>query len=138
MLSLVKARGLEHQIEVDSAGTAGYHIGERADHRALRHAERRGIALPSRARKFEATDFDRFDYVLAMDTENLGALRRLAGGRHEGKLHLLRDFEPEAVPGSSVPDPYYGGTDGFEEVLDLCQAACEGLLQHLIERHGLE
>ncbi|HPG27898.1 MAG: low molecular weight phosphotyrosine protein phosphatase [Spirochaetaceae bacterium] len=125
-------------IEIESAGTAAHHVGERADRRARAAAARRGIALPSRARAFEASDFDRLDYVLAMDEENLVALDRLRRGRRfEGHLGLLRAFDPLAPEGAVVPDPYYGGPSGFETVLDLCEAACRGLLERLIERHGV-
>ena len=128
MLHLVEQRGLAHEFEIDSAGTGGYHIGEPADHRSAQTARKRGVDLPSRARQFVRADFARFDYVLAMDTSNLEALKRMGGGE---KVHLLRDFDPQSPKGSSVPDPYYGGEQGFEIVLDQCFAACEGLLQHL-------
>ncbi len=133
MIHLIRERGLHSRIEVDSAGTGGYHIGEPADHRSVQAARRRGVDLPSRARQFVKDDFARFDYVLAMDTANLEALKRLGGER----VHLLRDFDPQSPKGSSVPDPYYGGERGFEIVLDQCFAACEGLLQHLSEQHAL-
>lgn len=128
MLHLVEQAGLSDRFAIDSAGTGGYHIGEPADHRSLQAARKRGVDLPSRARKFERGDFVRFDYILAMDDANLDALKRLGGGKN---VHLLRDFDPQSSKGSSVPDPYYGGSQGFEVVLDQCFAACEGLLQHL-------
>ena len=128
MLPLVEQAGLGDRFAIDSAGTGGYHIGEPADHRSLQAARKRGVDLPSRARKFERDDFARFDYVLAMDDANLDALKRLGGGEN---VHLLRDFDPQSSKGSSVPDPYYGGSQGFEVVLDQCFAACAGLLQHL-------
>ena len=128
MLHLVEQAGLSDRFAIDSAGTGGYHIGEPADHRSLQAARKRGVDLPSRARKFERDDFARFDYVLAMDDANLDALKRLGGGEN---VHLLRDFDPQSSKGSSVPDPYYGGSQGFEVVLDQCFAACAGLLQHL-------
>ncbi|MFN8607058.1 MAG: low molecular weight protein-tyrosine-phosphatase [Vulcanimicrobiota bacterium] len=137
MLHLLKERGLEHKILVDSAGTGGYHLGEPADHRSIQAARRRGVHLPSRARQFEKADLLRFDYVLAMDTSNLSALERIGDGQQRHKIHLLRDFDPKSRKGSSVPDPYYGGDGGFEEVLDQCFAACQGLLEHLIEHHQL-
>lgn len=133
MIHLVEDRGLSDQIEIDSAGTAGYHTGDPADHRSLQAARKRGVDLPSRARQFVSTDFARFDYVLAMDSSNLDALRRLGGQN----IHLLRDFDPQSDKGSSVPDPYYGGSQGFEIVLDQCFAACEGLLEHLVKQHDL-
>lgn len=137
MLHLLQQRGLSDHVRVDSAGTAAYHVGNGADSRSIRHAQKRGIALPSRARQFKAGDFERFDYVLAMDSQNLVNLLSLSQGRHDDKLHLLRDFDPDSPPGSSVPDPYYGGEQGFEEVLDLCFSSCEGLIDHLLEAHEL-
>lgn len=138
MLHLLEQRGLSDKVRVDSAGTASYHIGKGADERSLRQARRRGITLPSRARQFQAGDFERFDYVLAMDSANLADLRALSGGRHDDKIHLLLDFDSANAKGSSVPDPYYGGERGFEEVLDLCFSACERFLDHLIAIHSLE
>ena len=137
MLHLLEQQGLGEQIAVDSAGTAAYHIGKPADSRAQKHARRRGLSLPSRGRQFTEADFERFDYVLAMDSSNFSSLRALSGGRYDHKLHLLLDFDPDSAEGSSVPDPYYGGEEGFEHVLDLCFTACQGLLDHLVETHGL-
>jgi protein-tyrosine phosphatase len=137
MLHLVEKAGLSEQIRVDSAGTAAYHLGEKPDSRSARAAQARGIALPSRGRQFQRSDFERFDYVLAMDSSNFRALQTLSDGRYDDRLHMLLDFDPHSPPGSSVPDPYYGGEPGFEQVLDLCLAACRGLLEHLIERHAL-
>jgi len=129
MRKLVAEAGLAQKIDVDSAGTAAYHVGERADSRSREAARRRGIDLTSRGRAFESADFDAFDYLLAMDLENLMNLRALARSeRDKEKIHLLRSFDPEAPPQAEVPDPYYGGEQGFERVLDLCEAACSGLL----------
>lgn len=129
---LVAELDLEDQISIDSAGTAAYHEGERADRRARQAAGVRGIELESRARPFESEDFDRFDYVLAMDAENLRDLRALPGaGAFAGRLTRLRDFDPASPKNADVPDPYYGGDAGFEEVLDLCDAACRGWIAHL-------
>lgn len=123
-------------VEVDSAGTAGYHIGDRPDPRALEAAARRGIHLPSRARQFHRDDFARFDLILAMDRSNLADLRRSAPGPDaESRLHLLRQFDPTAEH-DEVPDPYYGGPDGFDLVVDLVDAACRGLLDHLRVERG--
>lgn len=132
MRSLVERQDLVERILVDSAGTAAYHVGERADRRSREAAGRRGIALDSRARQFTADDFAHHDYVLAMDRENLTNLEALrAGTEFDGHLSLLRDFDALAVRGSEVPDPYYGGDAGFEEVLDLCEAACLGLIERI-------
>ena len=130
MRKLVADAGLTRRIEIDSAGTAAFHVGERADPRSREAARKRGIDLTSRARAFSPADFDAFDYVLAMDLENrknLNTLARSAADRQ--KLFLLRAFDPESPPDAEIPDPYYGGELGFERVLDLCEAACSGLLE---------
>jgi len=132
MRQLVEAQDLTDHVVVDSAGTAAYHVGERADRRSRQAAKTRGVALESRARRFVDDDFEAFDFVLAMDAENLANLRALPGAADfAGQLSLLRDFDSAAPSGSDVPDPYYGGDAGFEHVLDLCEAACRGLIEHL-------
>jgi len=138
MAHLVRAAGLEHAVEVASAGTAGYHIGERPDERARTTAQRRGVALPSRAAQFRAADFQRFDYVVAMDHANRDDLLRLARSANDrNRVHLLRRFDPDSSADAEVPDPYYGGPQGFEEVFEICTAACRGLLEHLQREHSL-
>lgn len=137
MIHLIEERGLQNSISVDSAGTASYHIGEKADSRSAAAAKKRGIHLPSRARQFIAEDFEQFDYVLACDRSNFEDLRALAGGEYEAKLHMFLDFDPSNPKGTSVPDPYYGGGRGFETVLDLCESACQKLLDHVVEEHDL-
>ncbi len=124
----------ELSIEVDSAGTAAYHAGEPPDPRTRQAAARRGYDLTAlRARIVELVDFEHFDLILAMDRENLRELRRRApAGAHE-RLRLFLEFAPEAGP-PEVPDPYYGGPNGFEEVLDLVETATRGLLAHLRQR----
>lgn len=138
MQHLIREAGLENEIEVDSAGTAGYHAGERADSRSRATAEKRGVQLPSIARKAVREDFEHFDYILAMDQDNFDDLQELCE-RTEllEKLSLLRAFDPASAPGVSVPDPYYGGPEGFDEVFNICEAACRGLLVHLKAQHGL-
>jgi protein-tyrosine phosphatase len=133
---LVQVAGLSDQVVIDSAGTAAYHAGERADRRSRSAAKKRGYELESIARQFQTRDFDRFDYVLALDQDNLRALRSKLPDAPPASCHvgLLRDFDPSASPGSEVPDPYYGGDRGFEEVLDQCERACQGLLQSIRER----
>jgi protein-tyrosine phosphatase len=138
MFDLVDKAGLGAVVEVDSAGTAGYHAGEQPDARAAAAARRRGVQLRGRARQFRAKDYDRFDYVLAMDQSNFDDLMDLAASPDaRKKLHLLRSFDPESPKGASVPDPYYGGDDGFEQVLDICTSACSGLLERVKKEHGL-
>lgn len=118
-------------LEIDSAGTAGYHVGELPDRRTRQAAARRGYDLSElRARVVEPHDFERFDLILAMDRENLRALERRAPASVRERLRLFLEFAPEAGI-SEVPDPYYGGPNGFEDVLDLIEAASRGLLEHL-------
>ncbi len=138
MLGLVREAGLSDAIEVDSAGTSSYHVGERADPRARAVAKKAGVEVSGSARQFEVTDFSRFDYVLAMDQANFDDLERLLpDGDYRGRLSLLRRFDSLSSAGASVPDPYYGGEEGFREVLEVCEAACRGLLEHIRAEHGL-
>jgi protein-tyrosine phosphatase len=132
MRAKLKAAGLD--VEVDSAGTHGYHVGAPPDERSQAHAGRRGYDLSRlRARKLTAEDFSRFDLVLAMDADNLGYAERLCPPSQRHRLRLLLDYAPGAGK-RHVPDPYYGGEAGFEEVLDLVEAACEGLIASLRAR----
>ena len=124
----------ELDLEVDSAGTAGYHVGEPPDPRTRQAAARRGYDLGSlRARVVEPADFERFELILAMDSENLSVLRGRAPAAAHERLRLFLEFAPEGSA-DDVPDPYYGGPNGFEEVLDLVEAAARGLLAHLRQR----
>jgi protein-tyrosine phosphatase len=124
----------ELTIEVDSAGTAGYHIGEPPDLRMRQAATRRGYDMsPLRARIVEPRDFEVFDLILAMDRENLSVLHHRAPPHARDRVRLFLEFTPDATA-TEVPDPYYGGPNGFEEVLDLVEAATQGLLQHLRQR----
>jgi protein-tyrosine phosphatase len=134
MRALVQREGLGESIELDSAGTGGWHVGSPPDARAGEAARARGIALEGSARQVREDDFFDFDLVIAMDRANLRELRRLAPGDSEReKVRLLREFDPAGVGAEEldVPDPYYGSPGGFEEVLDLVQAACEGLLSEI-------
>ena len=138
MLHVVREAGLDGEIEIDSAGTSSYHVGAPADERARETARARGFDLPSISRQFVISDFDRFDYVVAMDRENVEDLEALArDDTQRAKVRLFRAFDPDAAEDAEVPDPYYGGAHGFEHVFDLCEAACHGLLAHLKEEHGL-
>ncbi|HEV2286961.1 MAG TPA: low molecular weight protein-tyrosine-phosphatase [Steroidobacteraceae bacterium] len=124
----------ELALEVDSAGTAAYHVGQPPDPRTRAAAARRGYDLSAlRARSLESADFERFDLILAMDRENLTALRRRAPAHTHERLRLFLEFAAGEAP-EEVPDPYYGGPNGFEEVLDLVEAATRGLLAHLRQR----
>lgn len=119
-------------IEIDSAGTHDYHVGESPDSRALAAAHRRGIDISAlRARSVALDDFERFDLILAMDEENVRELKRRTHAAHHERIRLLMDYAPSAAR-RAVPDPYYGGEQGFEEVLDLLEEAAEGLIDSLI------
>lgn len=128
---LVKREGLLPYFEIDSAGTGAWHVGERANSRSRKVAEQNGVQLNSLARKFERSDLEEFDLVIAMDKENLHDLRQLdARGSRHNRLFLLREFDP--VPGNlEVPDPYYGGMDGFELVFEMVVRSCEHLLDQI-------
>jgi low molecular weight protein-tyrosine phosphatase len=134
MRDLVRREGLEDWITLDSAGTGGWHVGDPPDARASATARARGIVLEGSARQVRASDFEDFDLLLAMDRSNLRDLHRLAPDEEAAtRLKLLREFDPAASGDLDVPDPYYGGSGGFEEVLDLVQAACLGLLAEIRE-----
>jgi len=138
MLALVQREGLQAGFTIESAGTAGYHVGERPDRRSLATAKAHGVQLPSRARKWLVGDFARFDLVLAMDANNRADLLALAPDPlARDKVLLLRSFEPDAELDAAVPDPYYGGPEGFEEVFAICERACRGLLVSLRREYRL-
>ncbi len=138
MCHLVDKAGLADQIEVDSAGTGAWHVGEKADARARATAKARGFRLTSRARQVNRDDFDRFDYMIAMDNINHAELLRMApSAAMRERVFLFRSFDPESADGAEVPDPYYGGDSGFEDVFDICEAACRGLLEYLRHQHEL-
>jgi protein-tyrosine phosphatase len=128
---LVNDAGLDAEIESDSAGTHDYHIGDPPDARSQAAAGRRGYDLSAlRARQVAHDDFALFDYVLAMDETNLTALLSLCPAHYRERVKLFLEFAPEAGH-REVPDPYYGGAQGFEEVLDLVELAAQGLLDHI-------
>jgi low molecular weight protein-tyrosine phosphatase len=134
MRHLLREQGLEDEIEIDSAGTGGWHAGNPPDERATEAARRRGIVLEGAARTVRPSDFEEYDLLLAADRENLADLRALApDDTARAKVRLLREFDPgsRGARDLDVPDPYYGGPRGFEEVLDLVEAACRGLLDEV-------
>ena len=138
MAHLLKEEGLSGAIAIDSAGTGAYHVGESPDRRSTATARKRGIRVEGSARQFVKSDFARFDYVVAMDASNRSRLMALAPDEHaRAKISLLRDYDPDSPADAEVPDPYYGGADGFDLVLDICLAGCRGLLAHLRREHEL-
>lgn len=129
-LHLVEEAGLEERFEIDSAGTGSWHVGEVPDARASLVASQHGVDLPSRARQLIEADLERFDYVIAMDRENLRNIERMADATgSEAQVRLLRDFDPEGE--GEVPDPYYGGASGFETVYTMVMRSCQSLLDQL-------
>lgn len=135
---MVREAKLDDRITIESRGTGDWHTGEPADERARAAAKRRGVVLDGTACRFDRDDFARFDYILSMDTRVLETLRRLARTDDErGRVHNFRAFDPASPADAPVPDPYYGGADGFDDVFDICEAGCRGLLDHVRERLGV-
>lgn len=128
---LVKDRDLQSYFRVDSAGTSAFHIGEPANSKSQWTANQHGVKLHSRASKFTAGDLTEYDLILAMDHENLENINRLdKNGEYSDKVKLLREFDPYPEDGT-VPDPYYGGMQGFENVFQIVKRSCESLLDEL-------
>jgi len=131
-LHLAEQDGKLDGFEVDSAGIGNWHLGEPPDARMRRVAARRGLIYNGRARQFQASDFSRFDLIVAMDFENKKDLLGLARKPEDrAKIHTLREFDQYGGPKAAVPDPYYGGIDGFEEVYDIVERSIRGLLAAL-------
>jgi protein-tyrosine phosphatase len=131
MRAVIAREGLDGEVTIDSAGTGSWHVGHPPDARSAAAAKARGIVLEGAARQVTPDDFDHYDLLLAADAENVAALRAVAPDADAAaKVRLLREFDPQAVAAGDldVPDPYYGGAQGFETVLDQVEAACRGLL----------
>ena len=133
--------GIESRFRIDSAGTSGYHVGEPPDSRTAATAARRGVEVTGSSRQITGRDVESFDYLVAMDADNLREVERLverAGVGDDGPaVHLFREFDPEADGDLEVPDPYYGGPSGFDDVHDLVERSARGFLEHLRQRHDL-
>jgi len=128
---LVEEAGLSEGFVVESAGTGAWHVGEPPDARASMVASQHGVELDSRARQITEADLERFDWVIAMDRENLRNIRRLASTVDSpAQVHLLREFDHEGE-GDEVPDPYYGGASGFETVYEMVRRSCQALLDRI-------
>ncbi|TNE50315.1 MAG: low molecular weight phosphotyrosine protein phosphatase [Deltaproteobacteria bacterium] len=138
MLKLIEDQGLSGQIEVDSAGTSGYHAGDRADERMRKHGKGRGYQLNSISRQLRyPEDFETFDYLIAMDNANFSDMEDLdQEGRYQDKLYKMAEFS-ESVSFQEVPDPYYGGPEGFEHVIDILEDSCSVLLNTIVQEHHL-
>ncbi len=129
-LKLIRERNVASRFRVDSAGTGGWHAGERADARMRQAAAERAIQIESRARQVCADDFRSFAYLICMDDDNQRIIVEMGGSSEQ--VRLLMEFAPHAGQ-RQVPDPYYGGEDGFQTVIDLVQQGCQGLLDHLLD-----
>lgn len=147
MQKIVDEQNLNDQIVIESSGTHAYHVGEQADRRAQATAKSRGIDMSHlRAQKIAITDYDKFDWILAMDEDNLELIDYYAPENHAANCRLLMDFATESVSEEGgeqykrkvVPDPYYGGDQGFEEVFDMVENACSGLLDHILKTYQLK
>jgi protein-tyrosine phosphatase len=137
MNHLIEQAGLTDTIICDSAGTGGYHIGAPPDRRMTAAALRRGIKLKGQARQLQKSDFENFDLILAMDRENYQDILFLdPAGKYQDKVRLMCDFATHHSE-REVPDPYYGGSEGFDQVIDLLLDACEGLLEHVVKTYKL-
>ncbi|MBK8807498.1 MAG: low molecular weight phosphotyrosine protein phosphatase [Bacteroidales bacterium] len=135
MKAFVAKRNLEDYFEIDSAGTVANHVGEKADSRSRKHAANRGYDLTSISRKIKyPDDFEYFDLIIGMDNNNVADLKRMSTTeKHKNKIKLMTDY-CTSINADSVPDPYYGGADGFELVIDILEDACNGLLNELLKK----
>jgi len=132
---LVEEKEKSSNFFIDSAGTSAWHAGEKADARMRQHAKKRGINLTSISRKFVVEDFDRFDYIIAMDRQNLEDMKQMARNKSDlDKLHMMTSFS-KGFNYDHVPDPYYGGDDGFELVLDILEDASDGLYHFILKKN---
>ncbi|MBQ9241300.1 MAG: low molecular weight phosphotyrosine protein phosphatase [Duodenibacillus sp.] len=136
MRTLVKARNLDGQIALDSAGTGDWHVGQAPDRRAQAACRRAEVDISMhRARQVCREDFSRFDLILACDRENLRDLQRMSPAGAAARIRMLRDYDASA-PGEDVPDPYYGSAEDFDETVRICRTACEGLLAQILDKRG--
>ena len=136
---LIQESDLDERIQVDSCGTSGWHIGEPADRRMRQTAQAHGISLTSVSRKIDHSDFREFDYIIAMDQSNLRDVLNMkenSAQDSQSSIMMMREFDPQGK-GLGVPDPYYGGDDGFEEVFQILMRSCEGFLEHVRQQNGI-
>jgi len=130
----IKERGLEDVYEVDSCGTAAYHIGQQPDGRSVQNASQNGVKLEHQARQFSVDDFENFDYILAMDKSNLRDIQSLEVDRKGYELVLMRNYDVQGI-NQDVPDPYYGGENGFQEVFEILDRSTTALLNHIVKQN---
>lgn len=128
----IRERGLDHLVEADSCGTSNYHIGDQPDARTIANAKKNGVAIDHCGRQLCAEDFQRFDYILAMDKSNYNNILRLPdSSQYASKVKMMREFDP-LTGGGEVPDPYYGGEQGFQEVFDILNRTMDKFVGHLL------
>jgi protein-tyrosine phosphatase len=131
---MIRDTDMEHAYEADSAGTSSYHIGERPDRRMRQTAAEHGVEVRGRSRQVSMDDLDRFDLIIAMDQSNYDSLQSMsASADQQRKIRLMREFDPQAEPGEGVPDPWYGGIDGFEKTYTIVERSVAGLIEALQE-----
>lgn len=129
---LAEKEGVGEKYEVDSAGTSAYHVGEAPDSRMRKVAAEKGLEYTGRARQFQREDFQNFDLIVAMDSDNRRALENMAASaRQAEKIRMLREFDPQGSASDGVPDPYYGGMEGFQRVFRIVERSTQGLLEAL-------
>ncbi len=133
---LIKEQGLEKYFSSDSCGTGGYHIGADPDHRSQHIAKVNNVPMDHTARKFAQSDYQNFDYIIPMDEQNYQDIVSMTGSEHDG-LMLMRKFDPESKGNLEVPDPYYGGADGFKNVYDMLESSNRKFIEFLTEKHDL-
>lgn len=131
----ITQKGLQNRISCDSAGTANYHVGDDPDSRSIEVAVKHGVPIQHKGMQFHHSHGSEFDYIMAMDQSNFRNIIHELGYKHEG-LSLMRDFDPKGK-GLEVPDPYYGGKDGFEEVYQILDRSTEELIEFLVDKHDL-
>lgn len=138
MKKKIREAGLENEIRTDSCGTSDYHIGEQPDYRTVKNASRNAVEIDHRARQFCVNDLDDFHYILAMDNKNIQGIRQLdEAEEYADKLYLMRDFDPEDL-GADVPDPYFGGEEGFQHVYEIIERSVDNFLNYIIDQHNLD
>ena len=134
----VKEKGLQDQFYIDSCGTSHFHIGSEPDERTIENAFKNGLKVSHHARQLARTDLRKFDYILAMDRSNLKNIQLLDNtGEFRDKVFLMRDFDPEEK-GTEVPDPYFGGAEGFQNVYEILNRSSKAFLEHIIEEKQLK
>jgi protein-tyrosine phosphatase len=133
---LVHEAGLDAYFVIDSAGTSWYHIGDPPDERSVTTALRRGVRVAGRARAFTQADLKDFDHIIVMDDDNRAGVLRLADAGVSSRVQLLREFDADAHGEMDVPDPYYGGSRGFDDVFDIIERSCRALLEQMRAEHG--